>query len=411
MKQQNKLNRPRREFLGRSVLAGLSLSIPDIGVAFPQTDARFVFIILRGALDGLAAVAPYGDGNYQRVRGALALQQPGLSGGALKLDGMFALNPALQSMHALFQVNQLLVLHAIASPYRDRSHFDGQDLLENGTTTPHGSLDGWLNRALLSMPASKQQKTEQMAMAFAQNLPLVLRGDVKVGSWAPSRLPETDDDTMQRIVALYGSDEYFLSRLQTAMATDAIAGDQGKRMSANMSTQRNNSLASVASAAAKLLQQHDGPRVAVMESTGWDTHANQGAEQGQLFLKLAELDRAMEGLKEGLGSVWGNTVVMVATEFGRTVAINGSRGTDHGTAACAFLAGGAVNGGRVIADWPGLAAHNLYQGRDLQPTLDLRSVFKGVLATHMGVNESVLETNIFVDSRAAQPMMNLTRSV
>jgi uncharacterized protein (DUF1501 family) len=147
-----------------------------------------------------------------------------------------------------------------------------------------------------------------------------------------------------------------------------------------------------------------------MEATGWDTHANQGAEQGQLFTRLTDLDKAIESLRTEMGSVWQNTVVMVATEFGRTVAINGTRGTDHGTATAAFLVGGAVNGGKVIADWPGLANNNLYQGRDLQPTLDLRSVFKGVLATHMGVSESVLETQVFANSQAAKPMLELVRN-
>ena len=404
-------SKARREFLCNTTMAGLSALVPAISFGYAQTDARFVFIILRGALDGLAAVAPYGDGNYQRVRGALALPAPGSAVGALKLDGMFALNPALKNLHALYQAKELLVLHAIASPYRERSHFDGQDLLENGTDAPHGSLDGWLNRALLSMPAAKKQKTDQLAVAFAQNLPLVLRGEQKVGSWAPSRLPGTDDDTLQRIAALYSSDEYFLSRLQTAMSTDAIAGEGGNRMAGNANGQRNNSLASVVSAAGKMLKQADGPRVAVMEATGWDTHANQGAEQGQLFLRLADLDRAIDSLRSELGPVWQNTAVMVATEFGRTVAINGTRGTDHGTASCAFLAGGAVNGGKVIADWPGLADKDLYQGRDLQPTMDLRSAFKGVLATHMGVGESVLETSVFTNSHSAKPMLELVRKI
>lgn len=419
MKRQISSSIPRREFLCATGMAAMASFIPRMSFAYAQTDARFVFIILRGALDGLAAVAPYGDGNYQRVRGALALPAPGATNGALKLDGLFALNPALKNLHAYYQAKELLVLHAVASPYRERSHFDGQDLLENGTTAPHGSLDGWLNRALLSMPAASKQSTEQLAVAFAQNLPLVLRGEQKVGSWAPSKLPDTDDDTLQRIAALYSSDEYFLSRLQTAVSTDAIASEGasegGMNMTGNMNAvgqgQRNNSLAPVVTAAGKMIKQDDGPRIAVMEAGGWDTHANQGAEQGQLFTRLEGLDKAIDTLRVAMGDVWKNTVVMVATEFGRTVASNGTRGTDHGTATCAFLVGGAVNGGKVIADWPGLASSNLYQGRDLQPTLDLRSVFKGVLATHMGVSESVLENKVFANSQAAKPMLELVRKV
>lgn len=409
----------RRDFLCAAGMAGMITLLPRISLAYADTDSRFVFIILRGALDGLAAVAPYGDGNYQNVRGALALPSPGAANGALKLDGMFALNPAFANLYARYQAKELLVVHAVASPYRERSHFDGQDLLENGTTAPHGSLDGWLNRALPGMHGAQQRSTEQLAVAFAQNVPLVLRGDQKVGSWVPSRLPETDDDTLQRIAALYQTDPYFLARLQTALSTDAIANeganeggmamaDKGQGM---VQAGRYNSLAPVASAAGKMLKQSDGPRIAVMEATGWDTHANQGAELGQLFVRLQGLDKAIDTLRIEMGDAWKNTVVMVATEFGRTVAINGTRGTDHGTATCSLLVGGAVNGGRVIADWPGLASRHLYQGRDLQPTVDLRSVCKGVLATHMGVSESVLETKVFANSQSAKPMLELVRKV
>lgn len=423
MNQHSKRLLARREFLYGIGMAGFSALVPRLSFAnalsVDKTEARFVFIILRGALDGLAAVAPYGDGNYQRVRSALALPLPGAANGALKLDGMFALHPALSNLYARYQAKELLVLHAIASPYRERSHFDGQDLLENGTTAPHGSLDGWLNRALLSAPSAKQRGTEQLAVAFAQNVPLVLRGAQKVGSWAPSRLPETDDDTLQRIAALYADNPYFLSRLQTAISTDAIASEgdmeggmvlQAQGKGQNKPGARNDSLAAVVNAAGKMLKQKEGPRIAVMEATGWDTHANQGAEQGQLATRLGNLDNALDTLRLEMGDAWKNTVVMVATEFGRTVAINGTRGTDHGTATCAFLVGGAVNGGKVIADWPGLASNHLYQGRDLQPTLDLRSAFKGVLAAHMGMSESVLETKVFVASQTAKPMLDLVRT-
>ncbi len=399
----------RREFLQAAGMAGIATLLPRMSLAYADTEARFVFIILRGALDGLAAVAPYGDGNYQRVRGALALPAPGASNGSLKLDGMFALNPAFANLHARYQAKELLVLHAVASPYRERSHFDGQDLLENGTNAPHGALSGWLNRAVAGINGTA--RSSELAIAFAQNVPLLLRGDQKVGSWAPSRLPETDEDTLQRLAALYASDPYFSTRLQSAIATDAIASEGGMAMAGKTPVQRNDALATVVSAAGKMLKQKDGPRVAVMEAGGWDTHANQGAEQGQLFTRLQALDKSIDTLRVELGDAWQHTVVMIATEFGRTVAINGTRGTDHGTATCSLLVGGAVNGGEVVADWPGLASNNLYQGRDLQPTLDLRSVCKGVLGSHMGVSDSVLETTVFADSRGATPMQDLVRKI
>jgi len=402
----------RREFLQSALLTSAAL-MPRFSVAQAETNSRLVLIILRGALDGMAAVAPYGDGNYERLRGELALPTPGSYQGALKLDGMFALHPSLSNLHARYQQKELLVLHAIASPYRERSHFDGQDLLENGTTQPHAALDGWLNRALPGMVGVQHRVTEEFAIAFAQNVPLVLRGDQRVGSWVPSRLPATDDDTLQRIADMYASDTYFATRLQIALQTNAIANEKNDAAAMNevrKSAKSNASLINVVSAAGKMLRQADGPRIAVMDATGWDTHANQGSATGQLATRLFGLDSAIDALRVELADKWKQTTVMVVTEFGRTAAINGTRGTDHGTGTCAFLVGGAVNGGRVIADWPGLASHNLYQGRDLMPTCDLRGLFKGVLRDHLGVSEAQLENRVFANSGAVKPLSGLVRS-
>jgi uncharacterized protein (DUF1501 family) len=260
------------------------------------------------------------------------------------------------------------------------------------------------------MPATKARSTDRIAVALAQNVPLVLRGDAAVNSWAPSRLPDTDADTLQRIADLYSTDEYFASRLQSALAADGIAGEGMATMGGGKRDPLNGFTA-VTSAAGKFLAAADGPRVAVIEVGGWDTHANQGAEQGQLANRLRGLDQGLETLRTSLGVAWKDTAMLVVTEFGRTVAVNGTRGTDHGTATCAFLAGGAVSGGRVIADWPGLANGDLYQQRDLKPTLDLRSVFKGVLGSHLGVSESHLETKVFPGSQQATVLEGLIRPV
>jgi uncharacterized protein (DUF1501 family) len=296
----------------------------------------------------------------------------------------------------------------VASPYRERSHFDGQDLLENGTTKPHGANDGWLNRALSSLPQVRDP--EKFAMAFAQNVPLILRGQKNVGSWAPSRMPDTDADTMQRIADMYANNTHFASRLQAAVAADSMAMESGN--GGDMNGGRRDplgALTTIATAAGRMLKGAEGARIAVIETNGWDTHQAQGAERGQLAQRLTTLDNAIDSIRVELGDAWGQTAVLIATEFGRTVAVNGTRGTDHGTGGCAFLVGGAVQGGRVIADWPGLAQSNLYQGRDLQPTLDLRSVFKGVLAEHMKVGTGVLEDKVFPESRAAKPMEGVIR--
>jgi uncharacterized protein (DUF1501 family) len=400
----------RRDFIGSALSAGVGLAMPRLLLASANTDARFVFVILRGALDGLAAVPPYGDGNYAGKRGELALSVGGGDGSALKLDGMFALHPALAKLHGRYTSGELAVIHAVASPYRERSHFDGQDLLENGTLKPHGANNGWLNRALASLPASRVHDSEKFAMAFAQNVPLVLRGDTSVGSWAPSRMPDADSETLQRLADMYAGNEYFSSRLQAGMVAESMAADSGTKV--DMGGGKRDPLgaiATIASAAGRMMKNKDGARIAVIEANGWDTHANQGTERGLLATRLTGLDNAIDALRIELGDAWKQTAVLVATEFGRTVATNGTRGTDHGTGACAFLVGGAVNGGRVVADWPGLANNNLYQGRDLQPTLDLRSVCKGALADHLGLDEAHLETKIFPDSRGAKRSENLIR--
>ena len=393
----------RRAFVSGALAAGAAAMLPRCVFADAATDARFVLVILRGALDGLAAVPAYGDGAYASKRGALAITAP-----QLKLDGMFALNPSLPQLHERFQSKELIVLHAVASPYRERSHFDGQDLLENGTSAPKSAHDGWLNRALPLLPEAKQRATDRVALALAQNVPLVLRGDARVGSWAPSRLPDTDSDTLQRIADLYSTDEYFASRLQSALAADSVVGE-GEGMGAGRRDPLN-ALNTVAAAAGKFLAAADGPRIAVLEATGWDTHANQGAERGQLANRLRGLDQALSSLRTGLAGAWARSAVLVVTEFGRTVAVNGTGGTDHGTATCAFLVGGAVAGGRVVADWPGLASSALYEGRDLRPTLDLRSVMKSALALHLGAAESGIEERVFPGSRAARPLGNLFKA-
>lgn len=394
----------RRTFVISSTLGAVATLLPRVPFAATKADARFILVILRGALDGLAAVPAYGDGNYASKRGALAITSP-----TQKLDGMFALHPSLTNLYQRYREKELIVFHAVASPYRERSHFDGQDLLESGTAELQGARDGWLNRALSGMPATKSRKTDQVAVALAQNVPLVLRGDAAVNSWAPSRLPDTDADTLQRIADLYSTDEYFATRLQSALAAEGIAGEG--MMDTGMGGGKRdplNGFNSVTSAAGKFLAAPDGPRVAVIEVSGWDTHANQGAEQGQLANRLRALDQGLETLRTSLGSAWKDTALLVVTEFGRTVAVNGTRGTDHGTATCAFLTGGAIAGGRVIADWAGLATSDLYQQRDLKPTLDLRSVFKGVLGEHLGVSEAHLEGRVFPASRGVHGLDGLT---
>ena len=392
----------RRKFLNTG--ATLSLLSPVMNRAFAAAidDARFVLVILRGGLDGLAAVPAYGENRYRSLRGSLALGEPGTEGGTLRLDGLFGLHPSLTNLHRMYGDQELAVVHAVASPYRERSHFDGQKVLEAGGTTPSISAGGWLNRALAALAA---ENLGHDAIALADTVPLVLRGPVPVSAWAPSRLPDTDEDTFARIRNMYeAADPDLAVRLTDALNARDIAGQNGMGGMRGGGPQ----FAPLASAAARFLADDAGPRIAVIDAGGWDTHANQGASRGALANRLQQLDAGVGALRDELGSHWERTTVMIVTEFGRTVAVNGTRGTDHGTASAAFVAGGAVAGGRVIADWPGLAERELFDGRDLNPTTDLRALFKGVLGEQYGLSARALETEVFPGSETIEPL-NLGR--
>lgn len=377
-------------------LGGATLALPTLSFVQAAGDKKFVFVLLRGGLDGLAALPPVGDPDYARVRGRLAPNDP------LPLDGTFALHPRLAQFHALYQAGELLPVHACATAYRERSHFDAQNVLETGAAAPFGRDRGWLNAALGQLPA----RSGELGVALSPQAPLVLRGDAAVATWSPSALPSPDDDTLMRLMDLYErTDPALASALQAAQAANAIAAD------GDMSGGRGGARAmrALARIAASFLKEPNGPVAAVIEMGGWDTHANQALEQGVLARNLAALDAGIATLKTELGPVWSDTLVFVATEFGRTAAPNGAGGTDHGTAAAAFLAGGPVAGGRVLADWPGLSARALHEGRDLRPTIDLRGVLKGALGPHLQISVRALDAHVFPDSGAAPGVDGLLR--
>lgn len=388
----------RRSLLTRVAQLTLLAPLSSLVHALPNPEARFVLVILRGGLDGLAAVPPYGESRYRELRGPLALDAPSQANGALELDGLFALHPSLANMHALYEIGELSVLHAVATPYRERSHFDAQKVLEAGGATPSTSSGGWLNRALLALSATD---SERQGIALSASVPLVLRGPFSVTSWAPSHLPDADDDTLARIRELYeNTDPLLAARLMDALNARELTADTVREQ--GMGRRGGQAVAPLATAAARFLAADDGPRIAVIDVGGWDTHANQGAAQGQLANRLRALDTGLETLRTELGAHWQDTSVLIVTEFGRTAAVNGTRGTDHGTAGAAFLAGGAIKGGRVVADWPGLAARDLHEGRDLRATLDLRAVCKTLLAEQFGISDRALENEVFPNSASAR---------
>ena len=391
----------RRQALGILIGAPLAgaLAWPGLALAGLPGERRLVVVILRGGLDGLAALPPHGDPDYAAQRGSLALPAPGQDGGALDLDGFFGLHPALPGLHELYRKGEALALHAMAPPYRGRSHFDAQDVLENGGAGPGAERDGWLNRAVAALDPEGRRG---LGLALGDSVPLVLRGPAKVGSWSPSALPAPGDALLQQVAALWDRDPLLGPGLAEGLRLqDSLGGPIEERRGLRGLYGPRGFLV-FAEKAGQMLALEDGPRLAVLEMGGWDTHANQGRQSGRLTNHLKALDDGLGKLKTALGTYWKDTAVVVVTEFGRTVAPNGSGGSDHGVGGAAFLLGGRVAGGRVLADWPGLSSRRLHEGRDLRASGDLRALFKAVLHDHLEIDRRRLDTDVFPESAGLQ---------
>src|SRR3984893_698812 len=377
-------------------------------------DPRMLVIVLRGALDGLGAVAPVGDPDWIGLRGDRALVLDGKTP-ALPLAGCFALNPAMPNLHRLYKAQQACIVHATATPYRERSHFDGQDVLESGMARPGAVDSGWLNRALVEMASDGQVDLRgRRALGVGAVPPLVVRGKAPVMSWVPQQLLAASDDTQARLLDLYQhTDPKLAVALQARIRLASLGGKGGMdgpkpgELPEYGIARLRAYVAETAGTAARFLAKPDGPRVGAASFVGWDTHINEGVASGQLANLLGALDGALAAIETNMGDAWRETVVAVITEFGRTARINGTDGTDHGTGTVAFLAGGALRGGRMVADWPGLKPAQLFEGRDLNPTTDLRSVLKGLLRDHLRVEESVLANTVFPDSSEIVPTAGL----
>ena len=297
-------------------------------------DRRFIVVILRGGLDGLAAVPAHGDPDYAHLRGGLALAKTG-AGAPIDLDGTFGLHPSLHHMSEMWAAKELAVFHNVATPYRDRSHFDAQNVLETGGGAPHLLREGWLNRALQPLGLDGGDG----ALAVASSPPLLLDGEARVASWLPSRMPAADEEYMARVAQLYARDPVFAAALKEALATQATAAAAMHVMkptpaamgagSPNMSDMNAtaimgqppqapaggyDAIAPLMQGAGKILAAENGPRVAVFDISGWDTHFNQGAGDGQLARRLQALDQGLFQLKTALGPAWNKTVVAAASE-------------------------------------------------------------------------------------------------
>ncbi len=384
----------RRDFLAMSAGLFAIAGLPGAVFAAMPGDRRLVLVLLRGALDGLAAVPPLGDRRYAEKRGALALNPAS----CVALDHGFALNPGLKALEPYYRNGQLVIVPASGNGYRTRSHFDAQDLMECGLSAKSRETDGWLNRAL----ALVQKGDKRLGLAVGGAVPLVLRGAVPVASWEPQSFQPADSDFMAALNNLYARDPLFGPALKLGMKTqsfsDAVLGDDQPKGPGGFGPK---AFQPLAEAAGKMLAAADGPRIAALDMYGWDTHVGQGTESGRLYENLAGLAAGLDAMAQALGPAWKETAIIAVTEFGRTVAVNGTNGTDHGTASVMFVIGGAVKGGRLYGDWPGL--DRLEEDRDLRVATDSRSVIKGVLRDHLGIDAASLAAKVFPDLPDLKP--------
>lgn len=382
--------------------AAVSLGRVSLAMADAPTEKRFVVVIQRGALDGMAAVVPYGDPALMGLRGEIVPAGPGQPDGLLDLGGFFGLHPSLTNLHGMFKAGEAMPVHAVAGPTRVRSHFEAQDCLESGAD--HRMTSGWLNRAVAGMPQANSGRPEGDAVAIGVAVPLLLRGSAVVGNWAPHGSFAPPPDLYSQIASLNQSDPLTGPAISEGLrergfSASVMSGDdagEGNRFA----------FPALARAAGELLRAPNGPRIAALEIGGWDTHV---AQVPRLKRVLEQLDAGLAALKEGLGEAWKETAVLTMTEFGRTARANGTKGTDHGTGTVAFVLGGSVAGGRVKANWPGLGSGRLLEDRDLMPTTDLRSVAKGLLVQHLGLPVPAL-AQVFPDSASAHAFNGLIRA-
>ncbi len=385
----------------RSALLGLTAAVTlgtsSLAVAAAETRRRLVVVLLRGAMDGLGAVVPYGDRDLANARPQLPAGGVGDNSGLLDLGGFFGLRPELAALHAAFTDNAASIIHAVAGEWRVRSHFEAQDYLESGAGRRLGS--GWLNRVAQALP---QVSGPASALALGVDVPLLLRGAAPVASWMPEGLGHPQASFYAQVASLHAADPVFGPAIAAGLRE---RGFTEAALTGIVPAKRGGAFPQLADAAGRLLAQPGGPRIAALEVGGWDTHAGQAR---RLPLALAQLDAGLAALRAGLGDAWAETAIVVVTEFGRTVRVNGTGGTDHGTGTAAFLLGGAVAGGKVWADWPGLAPAKMFEARDLQPTTDLYAVLKGVLRDHLGLRPVAIDT-VFPDARGSGVMGGLIR--
>ena len=369
----------RRGFLGSSLgvacCAAASPLLTPVTVAAAPGENRLVTIILRGGMDAVGVFAPYRERRFRELRPNIAKGDP--KKGYIDLDGRFGMDARLAPLAPFWKRGELAVAHAVSTPYRDkRSHFDGQDLLEAGVTGVRDVDDGWLNRALPLIGG----RAAETAISVGRDDMLLMRGDAPVRSWVPGYRHPLHNDERELLQMLYAKDRLFAEAAEMAGELTRLGGGETAKGRAARAAQY---------AADRLSAE---ARIAAFSIGGWDSHASQPSA---LKRPLETLAQALTILRNGLGPAWGSTLVIAMTEFGRTARENGNRGTDHGTGGAALLAGGALSKAAVLGKWPGLADGDLYQGRDLMPTMDVRHYPAWALRAMFGVEKTALERSIF----------------
>jgi uncharacterized protein (DUF1501 family) len=337
---------------------------------------------LKGGLDGLTAVPPHGDPAYASIRPTIHVKKP------LRLDADFGLHPALSGLHQIWSEGNLAVVHGTGFEYRGRSHFEGQDIMQTGVMKPYTSPSGWLGRAMHVSRASG-------GVAVSIPMPLILRGDIGSDTDYPNWMPKPSLRVAEDVLRLWANDEALKPYAEKIYEDAASASSRPQRMT-GAEYRESLSPGALARAAGDKMKDPSGPRVGLIEFThGFDTHANQGDDQGQHADRLADLDSMIREFKAAIGTEWKNSLVVTVTEFGRTVRENGTTGTDHGVGTCCLLAGGLVNKSKVYADWRGLDPQNWYEGRDLLPTIDTMAVYARVVQSVFRIEEQVIQKELF----------------
>lgn len=364
----------RRDLL-KAIPASLFLTgFPNLGATKNLKDGRMVVINLEGGMDGICAVPPLGDKSLRTARRDLLINEN------LELNPFFGLHPSFKNFGTMLASNEATIIHATAFPYTQRSHFEGQNIVETGILTPFSSKTGWLGRAM--------ELAGVGGRSLSLDTPLLVRGNMDVESYYPSDLRGSflpNNEVLDVLKSIYEGDalettEVLQRQLKTSMDSPRLRDPEG-----------------LAAFAGKKMQDPYGPKVAVIRVPEFDTHANQGTEEGRHSEQLEIVDNVFGALKSGLGSMWSSTIVLTVTEFGRTVSQNGSAGTDHGYGSASFIAGGLINNAGVVSDWPGLKSRNLHDGRDLMATIDMRSVCSACLEASFGLEHEQIAEQVFAD--------------